>query len=224
MASLDYAELHCHSAFSFLSGANQPETLVERAREVGLYALALTDTLDLGGIPRFGQSAREAGIAGIIGAELIMEDEFQLVLLACDLTGYSNISSLISKSRMNNERGEARVKYDDLFANSDGLIVLSGDENGAIASALYRGEETRAVKYLRRLKEVFASRFYIEVCNHHLAQESRVARRLIEMAVSSGVNWVVANSAFYARPADRIIHDALVCLKHRVTLDKAGRR
>lgn len=224
MASLDYAELHCHSAFSFLSGASQPETLVERAREVGLYALALTDTLDLGGIPRFGQAAREVGVAGIIGAELVMEDEFQLVLLACDLSGYSNISSLISKARMNNERGEARVKYEDLFENSGGLIVLSGDENGAIASALHRGEETRAVKYLRRLKEVFASRFYIEVCNHHLAQESRVARRLIEMAVSSGVNWVVANSCFYARPADRIIHDTLVCLKHRVTLDKAGRR
>ena len=69
--SVCYAELHCHSAFSFLDGASLPEELVDRACELGLAALALTDTLDLGGIPRFAQAAREQKLAGIVGAELI---------------------------------------------------------------------------------------------------------------------------------------------------------
>src|SRR5688572_7800865 len=66
----DYVELHCHSAFSMLDGAALPETLVERAQELGYPALALTDHDELGGAVRFAQAADEHGIAGIIGAEI----------------------------------------------------------------------------------------------------------------------------------------------------------
>src|SRR5207253_6015551 len=89
----DYVELHCHSAFSMLDGAALPETLVERAKEVGYPALALTDHDELGGAVRFAQAAAEHGIAGIIGAELTVRDH-HLVLLAETREGYGHLSTL----------------------------------------------------------------------------------------------------------------------------------
>ena len=68
-----YVELHCHSSFSLLDGASDPEALVERARALGYPALALTDHDDLGGVVRFAQAAREAGVGGIVGAELTVD-------------------------------------------------------------------------------------------------------------------------------------------------------
>lgn len=224
MAAIDYAELHCHSAFSFLDGASLPESLIVRARELGLYALALTDTLDLGGMPRFSQAGREYGVDAIVGAELVLEDDSRLVLLVCDLTGYNNLSALITRARSNCERGSPRVKYDDLFARSQGLLALSGDENGVISRALYGGNHGQALKSLKKFREVFAGRFYLEVSNHHLPQENLVARRLIEVSQSTGVPWVVTNAVRYGRASERIVYDVLTCLKHRVTLAQAGRR
>ena len=69
----DYVELHCHSAFSLLDGASPPETLVARAKALGYAALALTDHDELGGIVAFAMAAREAGLEGIVGAELTVE-------------------------------------------------------------------------------------------------------------------------------------------------------
>jgi error-prone DNA polymerase len=222
--SVCYAELHCHSAFSFLDGASLPEELVDRACELGLAALALTDTLDLGGIPRFAQAAREQKLDGIVGAELILEDDSQIVLLAMDLKGYKNISEMITRSRAIGERGSPRVSYADLFAHTEGLIALSGSEHGAIARALYGGDHSLAVKHLKKFRTVFGDRYYLEVNNHHIAQEMVVARALIEMSESTGVPWVVTNDVRYAGADKRLVYDVLVCLKHQCTLSQAGRR
>ena len=220
----DYAELHCHSAFSFLDGASLPEELVDRALDIGLYALALTDHQDFGGVPRFAAAAREKNFDGIIGAEIALEDDSHLVLLVCDLEGYRNLSTMITHARSVSSRGDAKITYDYLFEHSQGLIALSGDEMGVIPRALYGGDTDTANKFLRKFRLVFGDRFYLEVANHHIKQESIVARRLIELSASTGVDWVVANACRYAVPDKRTVHDVLVCLKHQVTLAQAGRR
>ncbi len=219
-----YAELHCHSAFSFLDGASNPEELVGRAKQLGLAALALTDHDDLGGIPRFAHAARELLVEGIIGAELTLEDDSHLIVLVKDLTGYKNLCALLTQARSSCERGQPRVTYEKLFQRFQGLIALSGCQHGAIPAALARGESDSARRHLRRFIEVFEKDFFLEVSHHHLAQESILVRDIIEMAVSTSTPWVVTNNVHYARADKRIIHDVLTCLKHQVTLATAGRR
>src|SRR5829696_8111740 len=102
-----YAELHCHSNFSFLAGTSDPEDLVERAAELGLPALALTDSHGLYGIVRFAATARIHAQRGdptpraIVGAELLLDDGDRLVLLVRDLAGYRNLCWLVDRAHRN---------------------------------------------------------------------------------------------------------------------------
>jgi error-prone DNA polymerase len=105
---MTYVELHCHSAFSLLDGASPPEALVARAVALRYPALALTDRDELGGAVRFAVAAKEAGLAGIIGAEITMEAG-GLVLLAESAEGYANLSTLVTRGRMDAARGTPRV-------------------------------------------------------------------------------------------------------------------
>src|SRR5215475_9819409 len=119
---VEYAELHCHSSFSFLDGASNPEELVYQASEIGLNALAITDHDDLGGIVRFAHAAREFSLEAVIGAELTLEDDSHLIVLAKDLQGYKNICALITQARAL-KRGVPRVAYEHLFQRTNGLIA-----------------------------------------------------------------------------------------------------
>jgi error-prone DNA polymerase len=94
----EYVELHQHTAFSFLDGASLADDLVACAVELGYHALAVTDHDGLYGAMEFAQSAQAAGIAPITGAELTLIDNTHLTLLATSLTGYSNLSRLITEA------------------------------------------------------------------------------------------------------------------------------
>ena len=219
-----YAELHCHSSFSLLDGASNPEALVERARDIGLSALAITDHDDLGGAVRFAYAAREVDLEAIIGVELSLEDDSHITLLAADEDGYRNICRLITLGRSDYERGSPRVSYDSLFDCSAGVIALSGCPKGSIPTALAREDEVRARRLARAFQETFGDRFYLELWNHHLRQESFIAAKLLELSRSASIPWTVSNNVHYARPEDRAIHDVLTCLRHGTTLAEAGRR
>ena len=112
---MSYIELHCHSVFSLLEGASEPEALLSRVKALGMTGLALTDRDDLGGAVRFAQAAKELDLAGILGAELsLVIDNIPapLVLLAETREGYGNIASLITRARMDHPRGEPGVSLD----------------------------------------------------------------------------------------------------------------
>lgn len=219
-----YAELHCHSAFSFLDGASVPEELAYRAKEIGLSALALTDHDDLGGMVRFASAAKELGLEGIVGAELTLEDDSHLIVLAENLQGYKNICHLITYARSNCSRGRPRVSYEKLYERSVGLIVLTGCPHGRVPTALAVDDFELAKSAALELKDVFADRLYFELWNHHLHQESLIAARLLTLSEQLSIPWVVTNNVHYSHPEKRIIHDVLTCLRHEVTLASAGRR
>lgn len=221
---MDYAELHCHSSFSLLDGASNPEELVHRAHEIGLSALALTDHDDLGGAVRFALTAKEVGLEAIIGAELTLEDESHVTALVCDDVGYRNLCSLITATRMHAERGSPRIPKSLLFELNSGLIVLSGCPKGGIPSLLARGDIPAAESLAKEFQEVFEDRWYLEVWNHYIAQEQVIARRLLELSEEASIPWVVTNNVHYATPEKRVVHDVLTCLRHDVTLAQAGRR
>lgn len=151
-----YAELHAHSAFSFLDGANQPEELVAEAVRLGLTGLALTDHDGLYGVVRFAQAARDLGLPTVFGAELHLAasdgvlDEptgtpdprsTHLLVLARGPDGYRALSSAIAEGHLaTGSKGLARYRLPELAAAADGQwLVLTGCRKGAVRQALHGG-------------------------------------------------------------------------------------
>lgn len=221
---MEYAELHCHSAFSLLDGASNPEELVARAKHIGLRALALTDHDDMGGIVRFSHSAKEVELDAIVGAELTLHSETHLTVLVQNLDGYRNLCYLITQARFSCERGTPRLSLDQLAQYAKGLVVLSGCPHGPVPSLIAGNQHKQARELTGQLHDIFGENFFLELWDHHVAQEAIVARQLLELSSEQNIPWVVTNNAHYAMPEKRIIHDVLTCLRHGVTLQTAGRR
>jgi len=219
-----YAELHCHSSFSLLDGASNPEELVAAAKVLGLRALAITDHNDLGGIVRFAEAGKELNFPVIIGAEITLDDDSHLILLVEENTGYKNLCHLINEGRFKCNRGVPKISYETLSNYTCGLIALSGCPHGAIPSHIAAGNIQEAQRLVESYKDIFADRFYIELWDHGLAQEAVLGKQLYELANRYAIPCVVTNNVHYASRNKRIIHDALTCLKYNVTLETAGRR
>src|SRR5215813_6078409 len=136
MPELSYIELHARSAFSFLRGASFPEDLAERAAELGIPAMALSDRNGMYGAARFYVKAKEAGIRPIVGAELTMEDGSVLPVLVQSRTGYANVCRLLTNAHLRSPKGESSVRWDELPDFAEGLIALTGDEEGPLVRAI----------------------------------------------------------------------------------------
>ncbi|MBL8983086.1 MAG: PHP domain-containing protein, partial [Gemmatimonadetes bacterium] len=222
-----YAELHCHSVFSLLDGASEPEALVARAKALGMPALALTDHDDLGGAVRFAQAAREVGLDGILGTELTLEVDGHptyVVLLAETREGYGNLASLITRGRLDHPRGSPRVSLDTLARHTGGLFALTGCTRGWVPSLLAADKPNEACDALATLIDLFERRVAVEVWDHRLPEERRLVRQLIPLARSLDLPWVVTNDVHYALPTGRLVHDVLSALRHQKRLDEMGTR
>src|SRR5258707_8687267 len=121
-----YAELHCHSAYSFLDGASPPDELLAAAHTLGYPALALTDRNGLYGSLAFAHAAKPLGVQAITGAEVTLTDGSHLILLAETAQGYSNLCRLLTEAHLGAERLDPQLPLPALEARQEGLIVLSG--------------------------------------------------------------------------------------------------
>ena len=234
----EYVELHCHSHYSLLDGGSSPESLVERAAELGYPALALTDHDGLYGAVRFWQAARQWGIQPIIGAEVTLDDAcpdyavqgqkeqrrrgHHLTLLAETQAGYGNLSRLISAGQLAGQKGQPRLTLETLADHADGLICLSGCRQGAVASALLAKDRGRAYGTAAHLHEIFGpERFWIELQRHDLPTDGRLVAELVALARQLGVGFVATNNVHYAQRSGQRLHDVLTCVRHRTTLPEA---
>lgn len=214
LSSLDYAELHVRSAFSLLDGASTPEHLAARAREIGLQTMAMTDLDDLGGAVRFAEACRDEGVRPVFGAELSLDVGGSVVLLCEDARGWSHLARLITLARRQ-PRGWPCVSLDTLATYSAGLVCLSGGRTSPLEHDPLHAEP---------LSEMFGDAFYVELSDHELAEDVARIEGLLGLSDRLGSPWVVTSDARHAAPHDKCVHDALVCLKHRCTLEEAGDR
>jgi error-prone DNA polymerase len=222
----DYVELHCHSAFSLLDGAAAPETLVSQAAALGYTALALTDHDELGGFVRFAQAANEvAGVfKPIIGAELTI-GAHHLVLLAETREGYGNLSTLITRGRMDSPRGHPSVSLDLVARHAAGLTALTGCPRGWVPAAFVADGPHVAKAAAATLLEIFGrEHLAIECWDHGLPEERAIVRGLIPIARALGLPWVVTNDVHYVESRLALVHDVLSSLRHSTTLDAMGTR
>lgn len=219
----EYIELHCHTNFSLLDGASHPDALVNRARELGMPALAVTDHDGLYGIIRFYKAAQEAGIKPIIGAEVTLDDGSHLSLLVKDKKGYSNLCRLISKAHLKCGKCEALVDSDNLSRHHEGLICLSGCRQGRVSRLLLEGKPDESFQAAGLLRDLFGREgFWIELQNHYLPDDAKLCGQLADIARRLDAGCVATNNVHYATQEGYRLHDILVCIRNRTTLDKSA--
>src|SRR5262245_56027689 len=135
----EYVELHARSAFSFLQGASVPEDLATRSAELDQPALAILDHDNLAGVVRFFQKSKKLGTRATTAAEITATDGTRYPLLVANKIGYANLCRLITHMKMRAEKGKAAASLEDLAGFSEGLICLTGDEQGPLARAIQQG-------------------------------------------------------------------------------------
>ena len=217
-AVLPYAALWCKSNASFLRGASHPEEFVDKAVELGLGALAVTDLDGLYGIVRAHARAREVGVPLLVGSEITMEDGTQIVLLAQHRDGYRSLCRVITRGRLRCEKGEAWVTWREVCEHASGLVALWGGERSLIVSRI----EPHLVA--KDLRDAFGDRLYAMVARHRRSEEPHQEARLRERAARYDLPTVAAKEVLYHARARRPLHDVLTCIREGVTLATAGRR
>jgi error-prone DNA polymerase len=224
-----YIELHTSSAFSFLDGASQPATLIERAAELGYPALALLDRDGVYGAPQFYRAAKAAGLKAIVGAELSIRrpsmapagsiaEIWTLPVLVASPAGYRNLCRLITQSKLGAPKGSSSLTLGDLEGRTDGLVALAG------RTALEAGRHG-----VGGLVDVLVGMFgrtnvWVELQRHLLGDDQPAIDSLIDLAAAFRVPVMAANGVRFASPEARPLYDVFTCLRHKTTLEAAGRR
>ena len=201
-----YVELHCHSNFSFLDGGSHPAELALQAAELEMPALAITDRGGVYGAVKFLQACRKVGVKPLIGTTLEVDGQ-EMVIIARNLRGYSNLCRLLSLAHTDQPKGEARTTLATAAGHCGDLFYLSaGDDE----------------KRLRALQEAFGKENVFSELNHHLrAEDSWVLEGRAAMAKRCGAGLVATNQVHYHTRERRRLHDVLVAIRHRATLDEA---
>jgi error-prone DNA polymerase len=248
--AVPYAELHCHSNFSFLDGASHPEELAEEATRLGLTALALTDHDGLYGVVRFAEAARAVGLPTVFGAELTLgltrpqngladPEGHHLLVLARDAIGYSRLCHAVSTAQMTGkEKGKPQLDLETLAAHAHGhagaganhdshdshdshWLVLTGCRKGVVPAALLAEGPAAARRELQRLVAAFGrDHVAVELWDHGDPLDSARNDALAELAVATGVDLVATNNVHYATPSRRRLATALAAVRARRSLDE----
>jgi error-prone DNA polymerase len=220
-----YVELHARSAFTFLEGASLPESLAYTAAQLQSPAMALLDRDGVYGAPRFHMAAKEYGIKAHIGAEISIAESGNLPVLVESRAGYQNLCRLITTAKLRTKKNAiATSRFDELHDAAEGLICLTGDENGPLAHALQKGGMEEGRRVIRQLISIFGSaNVYVELQRHaNRFQESR-NQAAISLAKERGLPLMATNGVRYATPTEREIADVFTCLKNKCRLENAGR-
>src|SRR5918998_510725 len=230
--AVPYAELHCHSNFSFLDGVNDPEELIEEAVRLGLDAMAITDHDGFYAASRFAEAAAPYPLRTIYGAELslgltepqngVADPEGQhLLVLASGVAGYHRLAAAITEAQLRgDEKGRPLYDLDELAAQADGhWVVLTGCRKGAVRTALAASGPAAAAEELDRLCDRFGrDQVLVELIDHGLPTDSTTNDVLARLADDHGLGLVVSNNVHYATPQNSRLGAAVAAVRARRSL------
>ena len=224
---MSYVGLHVHTHYSLFDGIATPVEYIERAKELGMDALAITDHGSLSGHREFFRAANESGIKPILGVEgYITADRFDqrdnedrkglldliynhIIILAKNDTGLENLNKLNEIAWTEGFYKKPRIDYEVLEKYSEGLVVLSGCLSGALAKAIEAEELAEAKNIIEWHKRVFGDDYYIEVMPHNPAQ---VNKQLLELADEFGVKAVVTPDCHHSHTGQKEIQELKLIL------------
>lgn len=234
-STVPYAELHVHSAYSFLDGASTPEELVEEAVRLDLRAIALTDHDGLYGVVRFAEAAKELGMRTVFGAELSLGNVPRtelpdppgphLLVLARGPEGYRRLSRQLAAAHLaGGVKGKPKYDYDALAEAAEGhWHILTGCRKGHVRQALSRGGEEAAAGALADLVDRFGrERVSIELTKHGHPLDDEHNAALATLAPRFGVGVIASTAAHFAEPSRGRLAMAVGAIRARQSLDDAA--
>ncbi len=228
MPGQNFVHLRVHSAYSLSEGAIKVDKIPALARELGMPAVAITDTSNLFGALEFSQGCVAKGVQPIVGCQLAVTHKNSadsIVLLAQTKAGFANLQKLSSASFLNSEGTQKpQITREELFSHADGLFLLTGGASGPIGRLLAEGLLAEAETYLAALREGFCTRIGMELQRHGERLEQAIEPGMINLADRLGIPLVATNECFFATRSMVEAHDALLCIAEGRVLAEPDRR
>ncbi|MBI3115149.1 MAG: DNA polymerase III subunit alpha [Candidatus Kerfeldbacteria bacterium] len=222
---MQFVHLHTHSHYSLLDGLPKIDELVQRAVELKMPALALTDHGALYGAVEFYQRAKTVGLKPIIGVETYVAPgsrrdrqpnspaPYHLTLLARTTEGYRNLLKLITAAHLEGFYYKPRIDEELLAQYGTGLTALSGCVNGSVARKILSGDLREAERTIARYQEFFDGHYYLELQPNAFDDQQRVNAGLRSLSATTGAPLVVTADSHYLNRADAEAHDVLLCIQ-----------
>ena len=239
---MSFVHLHVHTQYSILDGAARIKSLysktdktkrlipglIDRAKELDMPAIAMTDHGNMFGAMEFFSEAKDKGIIPIIGCEVYVapktrfdkkldnseeKSAMHLVLLAKDKEGYNNLCKLVTHGYTEGFYYRPRVDHELIERYNKGLICLSACMGGEIPIALRKKDYKQALQLARYYKSIFGEDFYIELQDHGLAEEKTLNSDLYKVAKNENIELVVTNDVHYVLKEDAKAHEILLAIQ-----------
>ena len=231
---MSFAHLHTHTEYSLLDGMSKIQDLVDRAVQLEMPALAITDHGQLHGALEFYEAATKAGIKPIVGLEGYVAPgsrhekasgqwPYHLTLLAQNETGYHNLLKISSLSHLEGFYRRPRMDRELLERYSEGLIVLSGCPSGEFLQRLRQDDEAGAIEVAGWYSDVFKDRYYLEVMEHGIEEFSALTPRIADLSKRLDLPLVLTHDSHYTKPEHAHPHDVLLCIGTNATVDETSR-
>lgn len=228
-ADTEFVHLHVHTDFSLLDGCSRVNRLCDRAVELGMKALSVTDHGVLYGLTSFYKEAKKRDLKPLLGCEVYLvfkekmatvneerkeEEIFHMGLLARNFTGYQNLCKLVSYAHTEGQYRRPRIDLGLLEKHSEGLIGFSGCLAAVIPRLLERGDFKGARAAAARFIEIFGKEFFIvEIMDHGIDIQRRITPDLLKIAAEFGLKVVATNDVHYVNSNDWEPHDSLLCIQ-----------
>jgi DNA polymerase-3 subunit alpha len=243
LKSSDYVHLHNHTQYSLLDGLTKIPALVERVKELGMDAVAMTDHGTMSGAIEFYKAANSGGVKPIIGMEAYVaprkytdkdptkdKQNYHLTMIAMNNQGYQNLMWLSTRANLEGFYYRPRLDHELIERYSEGLIVLSGCIGSEVGDAMRQGQYEQAKKTAQWYKKVFGDRYYIELMDHghpeHTAvweEQTRTNEGLLKLAQELELPAVVTCDAHYLLQEDQEAHEILLCVQTGSFLSEENR-
>ncbi len=228
-----FVHCHLHTEYSLLDGHSRIAPLLDRAKQLGMPAIAITDHGTMYGVVEFYLAAKDAGITPIIGVEAYVAPRrlgdrepkldatpSHLVLLAANEEGYRNLIQLTTVAHLEGFYYKPRVDAELLSQHSKGLIALSGCLKGDVTQAILRGDLAAARATAGRYREIFGpDNYYLEVQSHGMPEQQQNIAGMRELSKALALPLIATNDVHYVHQADADGQDALMCIQMNMALD-----
>ena len=234
----DFVHLHVHSDYSLLDGCARMDKLLGKAEEMGMSAMALTDHGNLFGAVSFVQQAEQHGIKPIIGCEAYLVTDhknverpgrdkhvnYHIGLLARNLTGYQNLSLLVSDAHVNGQYYRPRTDLEKLAEHADGLIGFTGCMQGRVPQLLLQEDFEGAREAMAQFIDIFGKEnYFVELHSHGIPEQEKLIPDLVKLAKEFDLKVIASNDVHYVNGEDWQPHDVLLCIQTGAKIDDEKR-
>lgn len=234
---MSFVHLHVHTEYSLLDGACRIQNLMQRVKDLGQTAVAITDHGVMYGVIDFYKAAKAAGVKPIIGCEVYVAprgrqdkikaldgDARHLVLLCRNETGYRNLSYLVSCGFLEGFYGKPRVDLELLRDHAEGLIALSACLSGEVPKRLLDQQYEEAKEHALEMQNIFGEgNYYLELQDHGIVEQKTANEGILRLHQETGIPLVLTNDAHYLKREDARMQDILLCVQTNRTVDEPDR-